>query len=250
MASKNLPPRTTAQQQQQQQQQQEQENNPSPPPIRKIASNQPRPPTSASNQQQQNPPPKINPSPSHLPNTATAGQERVYILTLHTTPSHHARLTALRGKYFPRHLNKLSAHLTLFHALPGSKLHSSIIPTIEDIALHTTPFEIHATKAFRLKKGIAIAISKEKGGKQGQAVHRELQRRWGAEGFLSEQDAGGCRLHYTIMNKVDDEDEVEKAFREVVGSFGGDEGVAEGLALWRYDRGFWRAERTFLFARV
>jgi hypothetical protein len=52
------------------------------------------------------------------------------------------------------------------------------------------------------------------------------------------------------MNKVDDEVAVSRAFGEVVGEFQGDFGTAEGLALWRYDRGFWRADRRFLFART
>jgi hypothetical protein len=101
-----------------------------------------------------------------------------------------------------------------------------------------------------LKKGIAVSISEQDGGKQGHAIHRDLQNRWKKDGFLSDQDAGGCRLHYTIMNKVDDEVAVSRAFGEVVGEFQGDFGTAEGLALWRYDRGFWRADRRFLFAKT
>ncbi|KAF1825681.1 uncharacterized protein K489DRAFT_314936 [Dissoconium aciculare CBS 342.82] len=191
----------------------------------------------------------ISPSPSHVPRTEHP-EDAVYVLTILTDKAHHARMTSLRNKYFPPKINKLAAHLTLFHALPSSKLETTIIPSIEALVRSTNQFKIHATKPFQLKKGIAISISEQDGGKQGHAIHRDLQNRWKKDGFLSEQDAGGCRIHYTIMNKVDDEVAVSRAFGEVVGEFQGDFGTAEGLALWRYDRGFWRADRRFLFART
>lgn len=189
---------------------------------------------------------KRSPSPTHVPMTESE-HEAVYVLTLLTDTSHHDRMTALRSRYFPKHINKLAAHLTLFHALPGSKLESSIIPVIQAVAKQTAPFKVHAAKPFRLKRGVAISVAKQQGGQQAQAVHRALQQPWVKEGFLSEQDAGGCRVHYTIMNKVDDEGEVRKAVEEVQADWKGDYGMADGLGLWRYDRGWWRWERRFDF---
>ncbi|KAK5116853.1 hypothetical protein LTR85_009113 [Meristemomyces frigidus] len=177
-----------------------------------------------------------------------ANNEPVYVLTLLTDKPHHDRMTALRTSYFPKHLNKLEAHLTLFHALPGSKLERSIIPVLQSVANATAPFRVRTTKAFRLKKGIAIAVAKNQGVVQAQGVHHALQEPWAQEGFLSEQDAGGCRIHYTIMNKVDEESSVVKALEEVQNTFHSDVGWADGLGLWRYDRGFWRWERRFNFA--
>ncbi|KAK3115058.1 hypothetical protein LTR53_005977 [Teratosphaeriaceae sp. CCFEE 6253] len=187
------------------------------------------------------------PSPDRHRPRGVPEDEAVYVVTLLTDRPHHDRMTRLRTRYFPRHINKLDAHLTLFHALPGSKLKSSIIPTLQDVAQQTTPFKILATKPFRLKYGIAISVAKTQGVMQAQAVHAALQQRWLDQGFLSEQDRGGCRIHYTIMNKVDDEFEVLKAFGEVQDSFEPDSGTAEGLGLWRYDRGWWRWERRFDF---
>lgn len=74
-----------------------------------------------------------------------------------------------------------------------------------------------------------------------------LQRAWAAEGFLSEQDAGGFRCHCTIMNKVDDERVVEAAWEEVGREWKGDWGVVEGLGLWRYEKGWWKWQRGFEF---
>ncbi|TKA40961.1 hypothetical protein B0A54_07873 [Friedmanniomyces endolithicus] len=157
-------------------------------------------------------------------------------------------MTRLRTRYFPKRINKLDAHLTFFHALPGSILESSVIPVLQDVAQHTVPFRLLATKPFRLKHGIALSVAKNEGARQAQEVHRALLEPWLKEGFLSEQDRGGCNVHYTIMNKVDDELEVAKALEEVRESFKPDNGTAEGLGLWRYDRGWWRWERRFDFA--
>lgn len=189
-------------------------------------------------------PAKRSPSPSHVPQTGSA-EDNVYVLTLLTDRAHHDRMTALRKRYFPPRINKLAAHLTLFHALPGSKLESSIVPTIQELAARTSPFTVRADSPFRMKKGFAVSVSE--GGKQGGNIHKSLQRPWKAEGFLSDQDAGGARLHYTLMNKVDDELEVSSAYQELVESWQGDEGMVEGLALWRYERGYWKWVRKFDF---
>lgn len=170
------------------------------------------------------------------------------MLTILTDKAHHARMTDLRSKYFPKKLNKLAAHLTLFHALPGSVLESKILPFVQEVASQTLPFKVNAAKAFRLKKGIAISVPSQEGGQEGKEVHAKLQTRWAQDGFLSDQDAGGCRLHYTIMNKVDDESTLANAFEEVAKTWKGDSGIAEGLALYQYDRGFWRWQRNFPFA--
>jgi hypothetical protein len=164
-----------------------------------------------------------------------------------TDRAHHDRMTALRKKYFPQHLNKLAAHLTLFHALPGSKLETSVLPLLEDVASRTSPFHVRADKPFRMKKGFAVSVSEVEGRMQGKHVHRALQGPWAQEGFLSAQDAGGCRLHYTLMNKVDDDRAVEVAYGELLEQFKADTGTVEGLALWRYDRGFWKWDRNFAF---
>lgn len=183
----------------------------------------------------------------HYTPQTTSSENSVYVLTLLTDPHHHETLTSLRTQYFPRHLNKLQAHLTLFHALPGSKLESAIIPTLEAVAAATASFPLAATEPFRLNKGIAISVPDGRGGQAAKDVHARLQRQWAAAGFLSRQDAAGFRAHYTIMNKVDDGEEVTRAFREVEGSWEGCGGRAEGLSLYLYERGYWKHVKDFRF---
>ncbi|KAL1297314.1 hypothetical protein AAFC00_004865 [Neodothiora populina] len=176
--------------------------------------------------------------------TNTHGSSRkdstVYVLTFLTSKSHHDTMTSLRKKYFPPHLNKLDAHLTLFHALPGDALSSDIIPTLQSVARSTSPFPLNASRPFMLgKHGIAIAVPKTKGGEPAAQIHETLQAEWME--MLSPQDAakGGFRAHYTVMNKVDDESVVQKGFEEIKGGWEGCEGVVEGLSLFRYERGRW-----------
>jgi len=91
---------------------------------------------------------------------------------------------------------------------------------------------------------VGINVTQE-GGRESKKVYEELRGKW--RGFLSKQDDGGFRAHYTVMNKVEDESVVEGAMEEIRASWKGDRGVCEGLVLWRYDRGWWRLEREFQF---
>lgn len=206
----------------------------------------PDPKPSTHNNKASNPRQKRTTSPSHIPKTSQQ-QEPVYVLTLLTDPAHQKRMTALRKKFFPPKLNKLGAHLTLFHALPESKLESAIIPAIKRVVSERQPFPVNAAKPFRMKKGIAISVPANEGGAHAQEVHRALLSAWENEGWLSEQDSGGMRAHYTIMNKVDDEEEVARAMEEVAGSWKGDRGTVEGLGLWRYEKGWWKWVEAFEF---
>ena len=197
----------------------------------------PQPPPTQPPKSPPNPPQKRSPSPTTYRPKTSSPERRTYILTLLTNPSHHKTLTALRTQYFPPKLNKLDAHLTLFHALPGSKLDSEIIPTLEEISQSHHQFKVHANRAFRLKKGIAISVPSHAGGAKASGIHDELQRRWAEGGWLSEQDSRkGLRVHYTIMNKVDDEEEIERGM-EVMRGWEGSWGVVEALGLWEYERG-------------
>lgn len=183
---------------------------------------------------------------SHIPRTSRPEKE-VYILTFLTDQTLRDKMTALRKTYFPPKLNRLDAHLTLFHALPGSKLNSDIIPVLRDIAGSTIPFRVFASTPFKLRRGIAIGVPKGSGGDDARAVHKLLKRRWLE--FLSPQDAGGFATHYTIMNKVDTEKEVDDAFADVEQGWRPVNGEVLGLELWRYDRGGWDWQQEFRFAK-
>ena len=175
----------------------------------------------------------------HTPNTDQP-EDETYILTLRTDHEHHKTMTALRNQYFPPRLNKLSAHMALFRALPGShlpKIKSDILAQCS----RQQPFKIHTTGLSRLSHGVSINVMAPKA----ENIHKEFKSKW--QGFLSKQD-GGFKAHYTIQNKVE-KGVSEKTLKKVEREFEGSEGWGEGLTLWRYDRGFWRHEEDYMFQR-
>lgn len=179
----------------------------------------------------------------HTPNTS-AEEEHVYVLTLKLTDSLAKPMDALRDRFFPQKLNRTGAHLTLFHALPHSQ-----IETLEQVLAQITssmkPFDVSTGKPFRMRKGVGVNV--DDGYKNMKNVHGDLQSQWSE--FLSEQDAGGFRPHWTVMNKVDDENKVDSAFETIRQelSKSNQEGRAIGLDLWRYERGNWVFAKEFLF---
>ena len=173
----------------------------------------------------------------HTPNTSSPESE-VYIVVLRTDIAHHKRMTALRNQYFPANLNKLEAHIALFRALPGSRL-DTISADLEDAAQSHKPFPIKTTKAFVMGHGVAMHVHAPEAGE----IFERLKERWG--GFLSKQDQS-FRAHYTVQNKVE-RYVAERSLQKVQQTFHGSEGIVSGLALYRYDRGFWRHGRDFEF---
>lgn len=184
------------------------------------------------------------PNPDHKPNT-TAPEQTVYVLTLTTTPSLTDPLTALRRSHFPRRLDRgHPAHLTLFHALPGSEARP-ITAALDELCATQQPLRLATGRVFRMRRGVGINVA---GGSQAaRRLHGELQRRWW--GFLSAQDRQRpWRPHWTVQNKAADDGAVDAAMEDVRMRFRGAEGLATGCALWRYEKGGgWAFERGFDF---
>jgi 2'-5' RNA ligase len=173
-------------------------------------------------------------------------EKNVFVLTLRLTPSLHNPLNSLRTRFFPSERLKVPAHLTLFHALPESKLDEVVLPTLAEVARKTAPFKVTTGGVFLLGRN-GVAVSPGEGTEEGAAVHAQLREKWSS--FLSKQDSKGFKAHWTVQNKVEDEEKVQAAFREVRewAKEKGAEGEANGLVLWRYDRGRWLFEKEYVF---
>ncbi|KAI1753995.1 hypothetical protein F4782DRAFT_494678 [Xylaria castorea] len=169
-------------------------------------------------------------------------EEDVYVLTLKTDPVHQKRMSGLRTRYFPPHLLKVDAHVTLFHALPES-LKSVITSDLSSLCAKISPFDIRAAKPFRMGRGVGVHVS---GLAPVEKLCAELQTRWCEH--LTLQDSRKFRGHYTLMNKVDDREVIDRCLAELESDFTGCGGLATGLDLWRYDRGWWRHERDIEFS--
>lgn len=181
-------------------------------------------------------------NPDHIANTGV-DEESTYVLTLRTEREFHQRINRLRKQYFPSELNKIGAHITLFHALPGSQL-TTIIADITSLVHTESSFTIRTIEPIKMSHGIALNANS-------QDAHRlwdMLAQKWGPMGanFLSKQDQH-FNAHYTIQNKVE-KDVAQKSWEEVTERFKSDQGRAIGFTLYKYlKRGNWRYQQAFTF---
>ncbi|GAA5948570.1 hypothetical protein JCM3765_004930 [Sporobolomyces pararoseus] len=183
----------------------------------------------------------------HRPATHSA-EQNVYPLSLRISPSLHDPINDLRKRYFPAHRLKVPAHLTLFHALPHSRL-EDIKQSLDKVSGQTKAFKVSAGKVFKMGEQ-GVAIDPGMGIEEGRQLHGELKKDW--KEFLSQQDSKTFRAHWTIVNKEDDKEKVVKALREVIEwekQGGAKEGEADGLVLWRYNHGEWVFEKEWDFQR-
>ncbi|RKL43496.1 hypothetical protein BFJ72_g4320 [Fusarium proliferatum] len=182
---------------------------------------------------------------AHIPKGSN-DEEKLYVLTLFTDKRHHDEMTALRRQWFPSRLLKVDAHITLFHALPGSKL-SEVKADIADIAARAGKFPIGIGNQDVYEMGRGVGIKLYAGQKRAMSIRSELRSKW--EHFLSDQDRREkWRGHYTVMNKQDDKEEVQKCLDYLKEGHAESKGTVEGLCLWLYDRGWWREEEAFKFS--
>lgn len=94
---------------------------------------------------------------------------------------------------------------------------------------------------------LGVGINVGKGYNRMRQVHEDLQSQWMPH--LSEQDKGGWKPHWTVMNKVNEEKKVDDAFQAVEKEMLENirEGQAVGLDLWRYDKGNWTFANEYQF---
>lgn len=138
----------------------------------------------------------------------------------------------MRRRHFPEALNRVGAHLTLFHNLPGSD-EDEIIEEVARLAAKTSPFEIAVTGPMRLGRGVALNIESDKLNE----IRSELALRFKKR--LSGQDRAKFRPHVTIQNKVAPH-EAAALFDHLKATILPFEATAEGIQIWRYERGPWR----------
>jgi len=160
-------------------------------------------------------------------------------MTLQFDESSAAFFAAAREAHFPAAINRVPAHLTLFHNLPGEEL-ETVVATSAGIAGRTAPFPIAVDGLIALGRGVAYRLSS----RRLERLRAEL-----AEAFapwLIAQDRQRFRAHVTVQNKVEPataratQAELEAAFEPFTAH-------AEGLQLWRYRGGPWTPAGAIAF---
>ena len=181
-------------------------------------------------------------APTDAPTDAPAPPDPL-ILTLRLDADTEARLRLARERWFPPRLNRIPAHLTLFHKLPGEEL-ERVLAECRAVAADVAPFPARVGELVSLGAGWAVRV---RAGRL-DAVRARLAgafRPW-----LTPQDAQGFRAHVTVQNKVGRAIavECEAAIRAELDS--PRDAIATGIGVWIYRGGPWEALETVAFGDV
>ena len=168
-------------------------------------------------------------------------QPEPFILTLKMDAAAFARLDALRQAHFPPERNFLSAHITLFHALPGDQ-EAAIRATLAALCAATPMFTLSLPTVRFLGRGVAINV----GSPALLTLRGRLAQQW--HDWLSAQDRQRYQPHVTIQNKV--APAVARAlYDQLSQNWPPLTAQGEGLLLWRYQGGPWAFVAEFPFCR-
>ena len=161
------------------------------------------------------------------------------IVTLLLDEEAQRRFDRLRAAHFPPERNVLSAHVTLFHALPGEQLDRVGADLAEAAA--RPPFDVDVTGVRSLGRGVAYTLA------SAPLTHLRagLATRWAS--MLTPQDRQRHAPHVTVQNKVDPAVARELHAR-LAAAFVPETVRARGLGLWRYLGGPWEPVAEHLFS--
>nr|WP_295660998.1 2'-5' RNA ligase family protein [Polymorphobacter sp.] len=161
---------------------------------------------------------------------------RPLVITARPDAATLARFEALRQAHYPAALNRVPAHISLFHQLPGSEL-DAVVARLKMIARDHPAPRAEVVGVRSLGRGAAYVIRSQ----ELSALHADLSEAW--EPLLIPQDRHRLAAHVTIQNKVTPE--VAKATLAAL-----TEGFEQwsfdvvGIDVWRYLDGPWEHLRT------
>ncbi|MGI4829849.1 MAG: 2'-5' RNA ligase family protein [Janthinobacterium lividum] len=144
---------------------------------------------------------------------------------------------AQRQAYFPPALNRIPAHLSLFHSLPGTATTGHVL---REAAAAQQPFAMHMDGVRSMGRGVMYTfVSPDLLGLQ-----KKLAAHFTA--FLIPQDKQPLRPHVVVQNKVEP-GEAKLLLAQLQTSFVSRDVQAEGLLWWEYLGGPWRLIENFRF---
>lgn len=165
--------------------------------------------------------------------------EAPLILTARLDAEAQARFERLRRAHYPPELNRVPAHCTLFHRLPGGWL----TDLEEELVERTWPLDPIPAQASGLSftgHGVAVALEAP----ALVSLRAAMAQAW--REVLSAQDRQRFVPHVTIQNKVTP-GRAQRTHDALNALFEPFSVTVEGLALWRYRGGPWDALAVFPF---
>lgn len=161
------------------------------------------------------------------------------ILTLRLDQHTFDYFNQLRQQYFPPERNVLSAHITLFHKLPGEQK-QSIQHVLHTYCDRTSVLKLTMPTVRSLGSGVAINVDCP----ELVQLRQQLAKTWSE--WLSRQDQQGYRPHITIQNKTTPA-AAQHLYEQLTQNWQPQDGQGEGLLLWRYQQGPWELVDEFKF---
>ncbi|OYU15262.1 MAG: phosphoesterase HXTX [Alphaproteobacteria bacterium PA4] len=156
---------------------------------------------------------------------------RPLILTALLPPADQARCEALRRAHYPPALNRVPAHISLFHQLPGREL-AAVKRRLRVVCGEVPPPEIAVTGLKSLGGGVALKLHSP----ELEAVRAELAAGW--DTLLIPQDRAGFQPHLTLQNKVTPA-EARATLLRLEAAVAPFRTQAVAIAVWRYCDGPW-----------
>ena len=145
----------------------------------------------------------------------------------------------LRRSHFPPHRNKVPAHLTLFHALPGER-EAAVAEVLRAACRRLRPARLEVRGPWSLGRGVAYRLASP----ELESLRKELAGAFSP--WLTRQDQTPFRPHITVQNKVEPS-EARELLERLQMEFEPFDILAEGLLLWRYLGGPWEPIERFAF---
>jgi hypothetical protein len=160
------------------------------------------------------------------------------IVTAEIAPRDLAWLDELRRAHYPVERNQLSAHLTMFHAVPPSA-EAELRSTVARFGRGPPP-RARIQGLIDLGDGVAFRVAST----ELDSIRTELAS--DLRGLLSAQDSGGWRPHVTIQNKVSSK-EARALLLALRRDFQPRPIAISGLGVHRYLGGPWERLATYAF---
>nr|WP_310522618.1 2'-5' RNA ligase family protein [Polymorphobacter sp.] len=158
---------------------------------------------------------------------------RPLILTAVLEPAVMARFEALRRAHYPAGLNRVPAHVSMFHHLPGREL-EAVRRRLKAVCGQMAPPEVVVTGLKSLGGGVAYRLRSP----ELEDVRAELADGW--DTLLIPQDRAGFQAHVTVQNKVTS-GVARATLLTLEAGFAGFSTRALAVGVWRYCDGPWEA---------
>ena len=162
----------------------------------------------------------------------------ITIVTLGLDADSQAWFEEQRQRHFPPALNRIPAHISLFHSLPGD---GNTRHALREAADATAGFRMRVEGVRSMGRGVLYELQAP----EITRLHRGLVEKF--RPFLTPQDKQPLKPHVVVQNKVEPAE--AKALLAVLGAgFAAWEVEAAGLDWWEYLGGPWQLLERFAFA--